>query len=396
MNNAYKGWRRIQIVSYLLTVAILTACGGGGGGGSAGGSSTGSSFTSGAITGFGSVIINGIRFDDSSSSVSDDDDSSRSRDDLRLGMIAEVDGSTFSIDASGGRRGTASAIRFGSEIVGPVSSISTSSLTVLGQTINVTDTTIFDDRFANGLASIQPGDVVEVHGLPGATAGQYTATRIEPKSNAQSYKLRGVISNLDTNLKTFAIGSETISYANLSASDVPASLADGQRVRVKLQTTQVNGAWVATKIKIGVRSPGKHDEAELKGLITEFTSKFAFSVNGIAVDASNALFSKGDSGIVLGAHVEVEGSAVNGVIIAKKVKLESDDDIRSEGFELHGTISNLDTTAKAFTLRTLQVSYANFNGAVIGSLANGVKVEVKGIPSADRTNLDATRIKLED
>ena len=395
MNNDYSGWRCAQVISYLLIAMILTACGGGGGGSSSG-SSTSSSFTSGAITGFGSVIINGIRFDDSSSSVSDDDDSSRSRDDLRLGMIAEVEGSKLSTDDSGARHCTASAIRFGSEIVGPVSSIGTSSLTVLGQIIDVTATTIFDDRFANGFASIKLGDVVEVHGLPGATAGQYTATRIEPKSNAQFYKLRGVISDLDTNLKTFKIASETISFANLSANDMPASLTDGQRVRVKLQTTQVNGAWVATKIKSGVRSPGRHDEAELKGLITEFTSKIAFSVNGIPVDASNASFPKGDSGIVLGARVEVEGSAVDGVIIAKKVKPENDDDVKAEGFELHGTLSDLDATAKTFTLRGVTVNYSNLSGSEVGNLANGIKVEVKGIPSADKTALNATRIKIEE
>ena len=396
MNNYYIRRRYAQLISYLITAVILTACGGGGGGGSSGvGSSTSSSFTSGAITGFGSVIINGIRFDDSSSSVSDDDESSRSRDDLRLGMVAEIEGSKLTSDDRG-RHGSASTIRFGSEIVGPVGSVGANSLTVLGQTVQVTSTTVFDDSLANGLASIQVKDVVEVYGLPGAAAGQYTATRIEPKSNPQSFKLRGVVSNLNTTEKTFTIGSETISYSGLSANDLPSNLADGVRVRVKLQTTQVNGAWGATKIRNGVRSPGKHDEAELKGLITEFTSKFAFSVNGIPVNATNATFPKGDN-LNVGTRVEVEGSAVDGVIVAKKVKIENDDDVRAEGFELHGSISNLDLAGKTFKLRGITVNYGNatFKGSTEGSLIDGIRIEVKGIPSADRTSLDAIKISIE-
>lgn len=380
----------------LFIAASLTACGGGGGGGGSTGGSSTTSFTSGSITGFGSVIINGIRFDDSSSSVSDDDDSSRSRDDLRLGMSAEVEGSQISTDDIGRRSGSASTIRFGSEIVGPVSNVGASSLIVLGQTIVVTSTTVFDDRIRNGLASINPGDVVEVHGLPGASAGQYTATRIEPKSGATFYKLRGVVSNLDSNAKTFKIGTETISYASVSGNDLPSNLANDLRVRVTLQIVQDRGVWIATKVKSGVRSPGRHEEAELHGIITAFTSKFAFSVNGIPVDATNAAFPKGDSSIVLGARVEVEGRSVDGSIIAKKVKPESDDDISSEGFELHGTISEFNAVAKTFKLRGIIVNFANRTESVVASLADGVKVEVKGLPSLDRTELNATRIKLED
>ena len=385
------------LIGSLLIAVMLAACGGGGGGGggSNSGSSTSTSFTSGAISGFGSVIINGIRFDDSSAAVSDDDDNSQNKDDLKLGMMADIEGSSVSTDASGARHGQASKIRFGSEIVGPVSRVGATDLVVLGQTVNVTATTLFDDTLTNKLASVQVNDVLEVYGLPDAS-GQFTATRIEGKTTPLSYKLRGVISNLDTTAKTFTIGSETISYLGLSANDLPSNFGDGVRVRVKLKTAQENGAWVATKIRSGVRSPGKHDEAELKGLITEFTSKNSFSVNGIAVDATNATFPKGDD-LKVGMRVEVEGSAVDGVIIAKKVKIENDDDVRAEGFELHGLISDLNLVTKTFTLRGVAVNYGNatFKGSTEGSLIDGIRIEVKGIPSADRTSLDAIKISIE-
>jgi hypothetical protein len=392
------------LATLLLATAALTACGGGG---SSGASSPGarSLFASGPITGFGSIIVNGVRFDDSSASVSDDDGNSRRSDDLRLGMVAEVTGSGITDDGSGSRS-KARSIRFGSEIVGPVFSVAADgkSLVVLGQTVQVGATTLFDDRLAGGLSGLVAGtSVVEVHGLLDSSSGAYVATRIEPKSNPLVFKLRGPVSTIDKAARTFRIGSgtETISYDTIAAT-APAALDNGLMVRVKLQTTQVAGKWVATAIDSGVRRIDDHDEAELKGTITatSFAADKKFSVNGLPVDATNATFPKGTAGIVLGARVEVKGSAVNGVIVATRVQTESEQDRQSEGFELHGALSNLDAVAKTFLLRGVTV---DFNGAAIefkkgtaANLTNGRNIEVKGILSSDGTRLTAVRINFED
>ena len=55
-------------------------------------------------------------------------------------------------------------------------------------------------------------------------------------------------------LRRLAIGSELIDYSGVPNADVPSTLANGQLVRVRLQTTQVNGAWVAIRLRHGVRS----------------------------------------------------------------------------------------------------------------------------------------------
>ncbi len=391
-------------LTLLFAAAVLAGCGGGGSSGSASPEAR-SSFASGPITGFGSIIVNGVRFDDSSASVSDDDGNSRRSDDLRLGMVADVTGSAITDDGSGSRS-KARSIRFGSEIVGPVFSVAADgkSLVVLGQTVQVTATTLFDDRLAGGLGGLVAGtSVVEVHGLIDAATGAYIATRIEPESNPLVFKLRGAVSNIDKTARTFRIGAgtETISYAAIAAT-APAALDNGLMVRVKLQTTPVAGQWAATAIDSGVRRLDDHDEAELKGTITatSFGVDKKFSVNGLPVDASNATFPKGTAGIVLGARVEVKGSAVNGVILATRVQPESDDDRRSEGFELHGSISALDATAKTFALRGLTVDFSGtgieFKKGTAANLANGRNVEVKGVLSSDGTRLSAVRINFED
>jgi hypothetical protein len=379
--------------------AVLAACGGGGSD-SGSSSDTATAYSSGPITGFGSVIVNGVRFDDSSARITDDDDVAVNRDDLRLGMTAEVQGAAVTSDSLG-RHGRALAIRLGNEIVGPVSAVDATAktLTALGQVVDVTDNTLFGERITGGLAGITVGTVIEVNGALDVTTGHYTATRIDVRPNAPYFRLRGVIAALDTTAKTFKIGDALISYAGLSTSDVVASLANGLLVRVRLQTTQVAGAWVATRIAGGVRKIENQDEAEIHGLITAFTSATQFSVNGIAVDATNATFPNGQTGVVLGARVEVEGKAVDGVIVARKVQLEDEREVHIRGFELHGNITTIDTTLKTFVLRGVTVSYAGtavvYKDGTEANLVVGAKVEVKGMLNLDGKTLTAARIAFE-
>ena len=151
-------------------------------------------------------------------------------------------------------------------------------------------------------------------------------------------------------------------------------------------------------MRSGVRRVDDGLGAHLRGSITAFTSTAAFSVNGIPVDASGASFPDGSTGIVLGAVVEVHGTASNGTLVATKVELDSRHAGERHRFELHGTISALDTTAKTFKLRNLTVSYGGtvtWKDGTAANLVDGAKVEVKGALSADRTTLTATVIAFE-
>jgi hypothetical protein len=453
--------RRSALLASLVAALAITACGGGGGGG--GGSDNAAqptaaaqeSLSSGAITGFGSVIVNGVRFDDSSARVSDDDDDdnpNRSKDDLRLGMVVTVIGSSGTGTSS--VSGTATAIAFASELQGPVQSINgstatspstgtstgtpsgtvtgtmtstvtatatgtttgtttaatgTQTLTILGQTVVAGPRTIYEAvDLPNGFASIRVGDILEVHGYLDPAANKLMATRIERKNNANAYKVTGNISTLRAASKTFKIGSETISYASTDPDRLKAALADGLTVRVRLSTNQTTtGTWNATRIKAAHPAMENRNKAEIEGLITAFTSTKQFSVRGVPVDATNASFPKGTAKIVLGARVEVKGAIVNGVLLASRVKIESDDDNDSgddnvssrNEIELHGAISGLNTGSKTFVLRGLTVSYAdtvNFLRGTATNLVNGAKVEVKGVAAATGTSVVAKQIKFED
>lgn len=389
--------RRHAIAALLASAAgpmLLAACGGGGSGDPAAGGGAAAGYVSGPISGLGSIIVGGVRFDDSAARVEDEDGSSRSRSELALGMMVEIECS--SIDDSLGR-GVATMIRFGSEIKGPVASIDPAAQTIrlLDQTVEIKPETVFDPRLAGGFAALQVGQILEIHALFDSASGRFLATRIELEDNANEYRLRGVVSALDTTAKTFKIGDAVINYG--SAIEVTA-LGNGQRVRVRLQTAQVNGQWVAIRVRSGIGRLDDIADARVRGFVTAFTSSSQFEVNGIKVDATNASFDPNAGAVQLGVLVEVRGRAQSGTIVASRVKVINRGDDDWQRVELHGTVSALDTTAKTFVLREVTVDYSRvieWKNGQPGDLSNGDALEVKGVWSEDRRKLFAVIVEFE-
>jgi hypothetical protein len=380
----------------MAVAGALASCGGGVDSGGTGGAV--SSFASGPITGFGSVIVNGVHFDDRAAAVTDADGNARTRDDLRLGMTTDVRGSAIVPDADGNPASTASSIVFASEILGPISAIDLAArtLTVLGQTVDITTTTAFDSSLAGGLTALAVGNVVEVYAHVDAATGHYVATRIERKTAVAAFALRGIVAGLDTGARSFALGATRISYAGIAANAVPATLANGRFVRVSLALAQgPGGVWTAVRIVDGVAQIDDREEATIKGLVSAFVSTTQFSVNGTVVDARTAQFPNGSGGLALGKRVEVDGSTVAGVLVATSVKLISDSDEGETDFDVRGAIDSIDTVALTFVVREVIVSYAgsvDFRDGTVTDLVVGRQVEARGMLSADGTRLQATRI----
>ena len=372
---------------------VLAGCGGGVDSGGTG--TVPATYASGPITGFGSVIVNGVRFDDSTAVVTDEEGAQSSRDKLRLGMTTEIRGSAID-NTTGTAISTASSIVFGSDILGRIDSIDLAAkrLVVLGQTIDVNAATVFDDAsVSGGLSALAAGDVVEVYALYDAATGGYTATRIERKGAVAAYRLRGVVSNLDVVVKAFNIGSERISYAGLAGA--PVTPPNGSFVRVRLDPVKVGGLWLVAGLKDGTSKPRDMDEVRLEGLISTFTSPTLFSVNGVAVDASGI---SPPTGLALGVRVEVEGTANGGVLMASKLKVKTDAEVEKQEFELHGLVTSVDTAKLRFVLRGVTVSYAitgsvtEFRDGTVANLVLGASVEARGVLSVDGARLLAARI----
>ena len=380
----------------LLTALAIVACGGGSDVAGVGSGGTGS-FSVGTITGFGSVFVNGQRYDDESASVSDED-GPRNRSDLRLGMVVTVQGS---VSASGSA--TASSIVFDSELLGPVDAGSVNpaskTFTILGQTVVVAAGTVFDAQLPAGLSSIRAGQTLEVHGFVNPIANAVQASFVGPSNSQTKYKIGGTVSGLQTGARTFRVGAATLSYAGLSGAGVPQGLADGVFVKVRLATAAPDAAGIrqATGLRLNNTVVADQKSAEVEGLVTAFTSPTQFSVGSVPVDARNASFPDGTTGLGAGARVEVEGTVAAGTLLARQVKLQ--DPKAERKIELKGSVSAYDNAAKTFVVRGVTVSYAGSVDYQKGSqadLRNGAKVQVKGQVAPNSAIVNATRIEFED
>jgi hypothetical protein len=385
---------RLVIATLCGLALLLASCGGGVDSGGTGAPEA-VALAAGPVTGLGSVTVNGVRFDDSAATVVDQDGNALSADQLQVGMTIRVDASAV-VAAGGVQTSTALAIRASSEIIGPVDSVGPfgTTMTVLGQPVRITVATWFDLALPGGVGALTTGQIVEVWGQYNARTNEYVATRVAPRADASAFELRGLLGAADLTAQTLTIGGLTISDASIVASALP-PLNIGEFLRVRLATTPLNGVWAATGIAPG-NSP-LPDRADLRwaGRISSLTSVTQFVINGVAVDASAAVFSDGGTGVVLGARVVVKGSASGGVVKAATVTVEGDETLANSTFEVHGAITSLNTALGTLKVRGITINYSSqveFSGGSIGDLATGRTIDVIGTLNSNRTSIDAQTI----
>ncbi|CAD5372364.1 conserved hypothetical protein [Rubrivivax sp. A210] len=394
-----RGWRLLLLA--VATSAAVLGCGGGVGTGGTGSFST--SYSSGSITGLGSVTVNGVRYDDSQAVV-EGEGLSGGRRDLRLGMTVDVDSGPVTTTATGAIA-TATRIRVDSELVGPVNAVdrAASSLTVLGQRVLVDVTTDFDDRLPAGrLDGLLVDSKVQVFAVFDPAQSAYRASRIEPVADTRAWHLRGPLAAVDA--QSVRIGAVSYSYAGVAA---PANLAVGQFVRLTLSGSGLPaGTYAVTGFGVALRVLADADDLKFKGLVSALDSLSSFSVNGRPVDARGAtLVPAGGAGLVLGARVQIKGQVRGGTLRATEVSVVTEDEEHQAGLELHGSIDSVNRDTSSLVLRDTddRLHIVGFGGPVryrdnnrsAADLQRGARVEIKGLPSADGRRLEATDIRFE-
>jgi len=116
----------------------------------------------GPITGFGSIFVNGVEYTTTNAQIRIDDQTGAETE-LHVGDIVTVNG-TVNTDA---KTGTATQVTFSGDVAGAVATIDSAGGTfiVLGRTIRVTGSTLFDDNIhPASIAGLQVGTLVEVTG----------------------------------------------------------------------------------------------------------------------------------------------------------------------------------------------------------------------------------------
>ena len=318
---------------------LITACGSGGGGDDtfAGIDGRGAPVrvgvvSSGTISGFGSVIVNGVRYDTSNARF-DIDDGPGSESDLAVGQVVTIVGSTD----DDGTDARADSVTFDDLVEGPVESVDTadSSFVVLGQTVRVNAETVFDDDFSpSSLDGVTVGQVVEVSGFFDS-AGDILATYVELEDGLDDFEVTGTVKNLDAANFTFEIGNLVVDYRNAMLEDFPNGAPENDQTVEAEGSIGTSGELIAVRVEYEDDDEfDDGDDVELEGPITRFNSATDFDVNGFPDTTTvSTEFENGTSArLALDVIVEVEGTVDgSGVLVAESVEFEEEGTLELEG-----------------------------------------------------------------
>jgi hypothetical protein len=344
----------------LAAAALVAACGGGGLGSpgamamaTVSGANPGAA-SSGIVTAFGSVFVNGHEFNIASAKLIDDDDptSSPAASSLEVGMSVDVKAAGDSSDA----RPSAAELHLHPLVRGYVDGSSTGAgtLTVMGQTVQLTAATNFSDHRACLTASTSPctpitgqsglmvtggsassavtGNYVTVHGYlfnPGSGSTNVVATLVSvadvsATTRPAAFKVEGQVTapdsgtgitigglSVDLSLaKCFASGAQTPCNGAFSVGAVVSAIG-AKAPPLPATTFQADAARAHSALVI--EAPGA--AIEIEGKVSSLTASPAgFVVRGISVLSSGALPAVGDivevTGTVAGNGTSVAASAV--------------------------------------------------------------------------------------
>ena len=335
----------------------LIACGGSGSGSSSSASAGPEGRSVGAVTGFGSVYVNGTRFK-TDGTVSSNDGLER-EDQLHKGMVLKVSGSW-----NGKGEGQASEVAYDDTLRGPLAEASwdsaakTGHLTLLGQNVALDGKTVFRGAAVGDLAANPTNYRVRVSGWR-TDDGQFRASYVGAKKigiqfddDGNEAELEGIVAGLDAIAQTFTIGGYSVNY-ELASGDDDFDLADLENgMAVEVEGYLQGDVLMAKEIDKEDDLFEDDDEVEISGDVFEFDeSASTFMINGVQVQFSDDTeFDDMDSGNLQdGTYVKVEGEFRNGVLIAEEIEGQEGD------AELSGKIEEFDRENEILTVSGVKV-----------------------------------------
>lgn len=368
-------------VTLTLAALVAASCGGGSGGSSllsgVGSGGTGS----GVITGFGSLVLDGVRRNDAGARYTSEATQAAA---VSVPLTSAVLGQSaeYAYDASG----NVSSVLLSPELVGPVSAATGNSVTILGTSVvanadpalgPVTHFVGYDS-----LAGIKVGDKVEVHGhlkTDGPAGPHVQASLIMRKTALAGVRLSGVVAQFKDGAGSFALGGATIVVGSAPVSPQGLALANGQLVTVWSDGVPSGSTLTAAAIRIKRPSAGS---LTLSGPVASFAGLSNFQVGSASVDASAAVVSPAGSTLSTSSYVTVAGSyapasnrltATSVTVVTAAVPTT---------VELHGSVESY-VSAASFAVRgvTVDASAASFVKGTATQLANGVYLEIHGTVS---------------
>jgi len=344
--------------------------------------------SSGVISSFGSVYVNGVRYITADSNIIANDDKSN-EDALKVGMKVVINAQRSS-DAS-----TALEVKYLADAIGTIKAIDLagSSLTILGQTYFITEATQFDDVLFNELRT---GMTVELSAFENEY-GQFIVSYLETKDGQTEQQLTGTISYINKVNKTFSIGQLVVNYA---AADVTGLLKVGSLVKLKSKFIPIANEFTAEEVTVQGMLLVVDGLLEIAGIVEDLDTSEEFTtikLDGrkyLLTDSTN--FTQGDEDdLQIGSQVSLVATVIQGeseteapsypinsirIELANEVSLEGIvQSVSDTSFTLFGREFTVDLYTQYEDDSEQELRYFTFSDIAIGDKLDVDAYEVDGV-----------------
>lgn len=394
-----------NVLAVIALFLLLASCGPGPqAGGGIGGTGNTASVASGPITGFGSVFVSGYEYNTGTTSMTVDGKSG-SQSDLKKGMVVLVNATlTHNYGTNDPPQRTANRLVYEDTVEGIVQSVASdgSSLVILGQTVLVNQATIIEPTVpSKNLLKLVPGqDVLEVSGFVTGD-GIIVGRLIDLKTGTPDYEVKGFIKNHDNAQQTFEIGSLTVDYRDADLKDMPSQssnawnglLVDVRGSQVSSGGTGSHGVrMTATKVKPEGLGAEDGEGAEIEGFVTHVAVPSDFYIGNVHVLTNAGTTFEGGTlnDILVGAHLEVHGSLLGGVVNATKVEFEGEAELQANVATINSSDNTLTLTGLAGLIIQFDSKTAlqgQGNPRHLADLRSGDHLQIQGQPRGGNTVL---------
>lgn len=297
---------------------FISACGGTSANGVGG-----TGITQGRVTGFGSMFVNGVKFDTDNATFIRDGISSKKQEDFNTGEIVTIKGTVN----EGRKTGVATEVVFSDILEGTITATpSANTVEILGQKITTNNLTVFHGF--NRLNELSIGNVVEVSGFNvknniTASSIQLINTSFIEGSNSE---VEGDISSLNRGSLSFEINGLVIDYSNaIFSGTAENAINEGDYLIVTSNHDIENNILKADRIESINNTLLANTYYEIEGFVTDFDSAMSFVIDDENAVISNAdtVFTNGTANdIKLDQLVLVIGTTnAQGVLVTEEIRI---------------------------------------------------------------------------
>jgi hypothetical protein len=344
-----------------------------------------SSFLSAAINAVGPINVGGVQLATGGALLTDGDGLSLRENEIEPGMTARVRAGQI-ITVAGRNLALAKSLVVDTQLRGEATWLDAQTAIILGQRVKLPPST----PGLSGIGAGGTGRNLRVWGQLDLARSQVVASRVALARPGDTDMLRGLLSGIDRAAGTLQVGSLRAYAAD--ATLLPAGLELGSLVRLVVGAARADGSLALLALREDAVRPPEGSRVELEGRVTQFSSAQRFALDGVAVDASQAVF-EGLANLAVGAEASVSGRMSGGLLVAREVHAQA-----AEQLEFKGRIDALDVLSQTISVGGMLLHWSSAT-RFVSSSAKDLRVgrQLAGLARwvPGQAALEASRLSVE-